>query len=238
MALKKQIHKQAALLTRTRIAATTLILGLVLIAASSCNKETPVQQTGSPQQANAASNQTANNQKSQSTAEKNLQMASTQPFAPGVLETEIQGVDGQSFHLADYKGKVIVLDLWATWCGPCRIEIPHLAQLKSQYAGKDVEIIGLTNEDPTTDAEKVRDFAREMKINYKLGWATQTLWSSLGRAQSIPQTFVIGRDGRPVRFFAGFTPQSLPDGASNHVATPARVQKAIEQALGAGTSGD
>ena len=243
---KKQTHLAGGFSTRTRVLLTALIFGLVLVAASSCNRASDDHGAAPPSGSNAASNQVAgsgNTQQKPATtemnaAQKSLQAASTTPFAQGILETEIQGVDGKAFHLADYKGKVVVLDLWATWCGPCRVEIPHLNTIKNQYGAKGVEVIGLTNEDPQEDAETVRNFAREMKINYRLGWATPTLWRSLGRAQSIPQTYVIGRDGRPVRFFAGFTPQSLPDGASDHVATPARVQKAIEQALGNEASGD
>lgn len=243
MIVKKQTRPTGGFLTRRRVVLTTLVAGLLLIAASSCNRATDdhagATAQKSPAQTNAAAGASQKAApKDMSAAQKSLQVASTTPFAPGVLETQIQGVDGKAFQLADYKGKVVVLDLWATWCGPCRIEIPHLNSIKNQYGAKGVEVIGLTNEDPDTDSQKVRDFAREMKINYKLGWATPTLWVALGRAQSIPQTYVIGRDGRPVRFFAGFTPQSLPDGASDHIATPERVHKAIEQALGGAGVGD
>ena len=245
--IKKQMHPLSAFWTRPRAALTALIFGLLVVAASSCGRASDDHGAAAPPSTNGAapSNQTASGgggqtgaPKDMTAAQKSLQAASTTPFAPGILETEIQGVDGKSFQLADYKGKVVVLDLWATWCGPCRVEIPHLNSIKSQYGAKGVEVIGLTNEDPETDGQKVRDFARDLKINYKLGWATRSLWMSLGRAQSIPQTYVIGRDGRPVRFFAGFTPQSLPDGLNDHVATPARVHKAIEQALGGAASGD
>ena len=246
MLIKKQMHPPSGFWTRERVLLTALILGLVLVAASSCSRATDDHGAAPSANSTAPSNQAAtkssggdqkNAPKEMTPAQKSLQAASTTPFAQGILETEIQGVDGKAFHLADYKGKVVVLDLWATWCGPCRVEIPHLNTIKDQYGAKGVEVIGLTNEDPETDGQKVRDFARDLKINYKLGWATPTLWVSLGRAQSIPQTYVLGRDGRPVRFFAGFTPQSLPDGLNDHVATPARVQKAIEQAL-SGEAGD
>lgn len=242
MILKKRRRPSSG--RQTRIVLTAVMVGLTLAVASNCNQTTDNQSAAQPPSDGATSNQTAAadrlrpTPKEMTSAQKSLQTANTMPFAPGVLETEIEDVDGKAFHLADYRGKVVVLDLWATWCGPCRIEIPHLSSLKNQYGAKGVEVIGLTNEDPETEAEAVRTFAREMKINYRLGWASDTLWASLGRANSIPQTFVIGRDGRPVRFFAGFTPQTIPDGVSEHVATPARVQKAIEQALAAEASGD
>jgi thiol-disulfide isomerase/thioredoxin len=123
-----------------------------------------------------------------------------------VWNTEIKAVDGGSFRLADYKDKVVVLDVWATWCGPCRMEIPHLVDLSKEYAGKGVEVIGLTTESPQTDTERVQDFAKEMKINYKLGWARADVAQSLMNGNyTIPQTFIIAPGGRIVTKFRGFS---------------------------------
>ena len=143
----------------------------------------------------------------------------SQPQQPPQLETvpalvwntEIQAVDGSAFRLSDYKDKVVVLDIWATWCGPCRLEIPHLVDLTNEYKGKGVEVIGLTTESPKTDAEKVRDFAREFNINYRLGWARADVAMTLmnGNA-SIPQTFVIAPGGRIITKFRGFSDR-IPD---------------------------
>lgn len=229
-----------------RLAATVLVFTLVVVAAS-CNAsdDTPGGQRADANKAANKTTATATPAAAQKPPENNaeaaarsLELASTTPFAPGVLDTEIQGVDGKPFRLADYKGKVVVLDLWATWCGPCRAEIPHLNEIQQQYKSRGLEVVGLTNEDPADDADDVDKFAREMKINYKLGWATPTLWMSLGRANSIPQTYILGRDGRPVRFFAGYSPRERPDGDADHVATPERMQKAIEQALASAESDD
>jgi thiol-disulfide isomerase/thioredoxin len=105
-------------------------------------------------------------------------------------------VDGGTFRLSDYKDKVVVLDLWATWCNPCRAEIPHLVDLSKEYGGKGVQVVGLTTESPQSDTEKVRDFAKEMNINYKLGWARGDMAVALMNGRpSIPQTFVIGPGG-------------------------------------------
>jgi thiol-disulfide isomerase/thioredoxin len=128
-----------------------------------------------------------------------------------VWDAEIQAVDGSPFRLSDYKDKVVVLDLWATWCGPCRLEIPHLVDLTNEYKGKGVEVIGLTTEAPQTDAEKVRDFAREFKINYRLGYARADVAQSLMNGNySIPQTFVIAPGGRIITKFRGFSDR-IPD---------------------------
>lgn len=124
-----------------------------------------------------------------------------------VMNREIQGVSGKPFRLADFNDKVIVLDIWATWCGPCRRQIPHLVELNNEYKSKGVEVVGLTTENPSADAEAVRDFADEFKINYKLGWATADLALPLmAGSNSIPQTLVIAPGGRVLNRFRGYSP--------------------------------
>jgi thiol-disulfide isomerase/thioredoxin len=131
-----------------------------------------------------------------------------------VSDTSINLLEGGSKKIADYKGKVLIVDLWATWCGPCRQEIPHLIELANQYKTEGVEVLGLTNEDPTADALKVREFSKQFKINYPIGWADQELAVGIMRMAGrpgIPQTLIIGRDGRVRNHFVGFSPAiSLP----------------------------
>jgi len=130
---------------------------------------------------------------------------------PEVWNAEIPAVGGGTFRLSDYKDKVIVLNLWATWCGPCRLEIPHLVELNDEYKGKGVEMVGLTTESELTDAEKVSEFAKEFKINYKLGWANANIALPLMAGNnSIPQSFIIAPGGRIVTKFRGFSPK-IPD---------------------------
>jgi thiol-disulfide isomerase/thioredoxin len=120
-------------------------------------------------------------------------------------DADIQAVGGGSFKLSDYKDKTVVLDLWATWCGPCRAEIPHLIELHKEFGGKGVEVIGLTTENPGDAAEAVADFAKEMKITYRLGWARGDVAQALMNGRpSIPQTFVIAPGGRIITRFLGF----------------------------------
>src|ERR1044072_1220462 len=123
-------------------------------------------------------------------------------------DTEINAVGGGKFKLSDYKDKTVVLDLWATWCGPCRAEIPHLVELHKEYAGKGVEVIGLTTEDPNSAAEDVADFAKEFNISYKLGWARGDVAQALMNGRpSIPQTFVIAPGGKIIMKFMGYSDQ-------------------------------
>ena len=106
--------------------------------------------------------------------------AGTSTEMPAALsEASFKTLDGSSKKLSDYKGKVVVLDLWATWCGPCRQEIPHLITLANEYRSQGVEVIGLTNEDPNTQAEQVLQFTQQFKINYPIGWADPTMTTHL-----------------------------------------------------------
>jgi len=128
-----------------------------------------------------------------------------------VMQASIKLLDGQKTKLADYSGKVLIVDLWATWCGPCRQEIPHLIELAKEYKGKGVEVIGLTNEDPETDAEMVKEFSKVFNINYQIGWADPEMQSGLTRGRAaIPQTYIIGRDGKVLRHYVGFNPRVVP----------------------------
>ncbi|HZS03713.1 MAG TPA: TlpA disulfide reductase family protein [Blastocatellia bacterium] len=110
------------------------------------------------------------------------------------------------------QNKVIVFDFWATWCGPCRLEIPHLVELQREYKDKGVEVIGLSLEDPQADADKVRQFAKEMNINYRLGFSSMGMFNSFNGNDprgSIPQTFVFDRSGKLVKWIHGMNPQTI-----------------------------
>lgn len=145
-----------------------------------------------------------------------------QPLPDGVADARIASLEGETFSLSDYRGKIVVLDVWATWCDPCRRETPHLVKIKDEYGVRGVEVIGLSVEDPARDAHVVRQFAREFGINYRLGWAdTDARWfSALTRDEgAIPQTFVIGRDGRLYLHHSGYTEE-----------LPRLIRKAVERA--------
>ncbi|MDT7690454.1 MAG: hypothetical protein QOJ70_405 [Acidobacteriota bacterium] len=203
----KQATNNKRFWTKSRLALTGFVFAASVLAASSCK---------SNDTANLSVNQVAQSNSGKPTVTVTQQRgAQPQPqleaVPPLVWDSEIQAVDGASFKLSDYKDKVVVLDVWATWCGPCRLEIPHLVDMSNEYAGKGVVVIGLTTESPQTDSEKVRDFAREMKINYKLGYARADVAQTMMNGNySIPQTFVIAPGGRIVTKFRGFSDR-IPD---------------------------
>jgi thiol-disulfide isomerase/thioredoxin len=155
---------------------------------------------------------------------KSASTSNSSALPENVMQASINLLDGQKTKLADYSGKVLIVDLWATWCGPCKQEIPHLVEIAKEYKGKGVEVIGLTNENPETDAEWVKQFSKAFNINYPIGWADDEMQAglTLGR-NSIPQTFIIGRDGKIVKHFVGFSPRLIP-----------QMKAAIEEAASAG----
>jgi thiol-disulfide isomerase/thioredoxin len=123
-----------------------------------------------------------------------------------LLQRPLKSLDKGSFRLADFGGKVVVVNLWASWCGPCRMEIPEYEKVRKEYAGREVEFIGLTTEDPRTSSDRVKQFARNFNFGFRLGWADrETALTLMNGGRAIPQTLVIGRDGRIVSQWSGYS---------------------------------
>jgi thiol-disulfide isomerase/thioredoxin len=123
-----------------------------------------------------------------------------------LLNHELKSLDKGSFKLSDFNGKVVVVNLWASWCGPCRAEIPDYEKVRKEFAGKAVEFIGLTTEDPRTASDRVNKFVRDFNFGFRLGWADREMAQTLmGGRNVIPQTLVIAGDGRIVSHWRGYT---------------------------------
>ena len=190
--------------TPLRAACTVISLGLLAaFGASSCNSNDPP------------------------TTAANRASAPTRPTALAILPQPILNAENKSttggpIKLANYSGKVLLVNLWATWCGPCRMEIPELVKLHKEFQSRGVEMIGLSTEDPEASAESVSDFIRQYNVDYQIGWATREVAQTLMQGRSsIPQSFVIARDGRIVRRFIGFRADL----------TPGQIKAALEEAL-------
>jgi thiol-disulfide isomerase/thioredoxin len=143
---------------------------------------------------------------------------------PVVLQTELRAASGSPIKLSDYSGKVLLVNLWATWCGPCRLETPELVKLHKEYQARGVEMVGLSTENPDASAQRVVDFVKAFNVDYHVGWATPEVALTLmqGR-ESIPQSFIITREGRILKRFIGFSPAT----------TPPQLRQALEDALAA-----
>jgi thiol-disulfide isomerase/thioredoxin len=125
---------------------------------------------------------------------------------PEVAMATLKDANGASFKLADFFGKVVVVNFWATWCGPCRREIPELVKLHDEFRSRGVEMIGLSTEDPDASAEKVRKFIQDYRIDYRIGWASGEVALPLMQGHTaIPQIFVISRDAFILKRFIGYS---------------------------------
>jgi len=122
-------------------------------------------------------------------------------------ERRIKTLGKDSFRFADFQGRVLVINLWASWCGPCRREVPEYEKIRKSYEGRDVEFIGLTTEDPVTSADRVNKFLRDVSFGFRLGWADRdTARTLMNGKNAIPQTLVIDVEGRVVNHWSGFSP--------------------------------
>jgi len=121
-------------------------------------------------------------------------------------EREIKSLDNSTFHLSDFIGKVVVINIWASWCGPCRREVPEYEKVRKEYSSRGVEFIGLTTEDPKTAAAQVNKFVRDLNFGFRLGWADRELARTLMNGETaIPQTLVINAEGRVIKHWTGYS---------------------------------
>lgn len=205
--MPKENREKNHYLTPARLALTVLVLSVVSVV-SSCNSTDGIGKPG-PVSINPAKPAPA-------------AAGSMVTLPPVVLDTELKAMNGRPIKLSDYAGKVLVVNLWATWCGPCRMEIPELVKFHKEYRAKGLEVVGLSTENPEASAAGVRRFAQEFKMDYPVGWATPEVAIALMQGRdAIPQSFVISRDGRILKRFVGFSA----------AATPQQLRDAIEEAL-------
>ena len=121
---------------------------------------------------------------------------------PANLDFTVKDMNGQSVALSSFKGKVIVLDFWATWCPPCKAEIPGFVELQKEYGEKGLQIVGVSVDDTV---DKLSPFAAEFKMNYPVlvGLDRDDLQDAYGPMWGIPTTFLINRDGKICRKHSG-----------------------------------
>ena len=145
-------------------------------------------------------------------AEARLSLPGTLPAVAGSStipeDYELPTVDGRKVRLSDYKGKVLVVDFWATWCAPCRQEIPQLVRIADHNRTRGLEVIGLhIDDDGRSTPEAIKQFVTNYEISYTVAMASNKMFTDyLGKEESaIPQTLVFNRDGRLIAHFIGYT---------------------------------
>ena len=112
---------------------------------------------------------------------------------PAAPEFSATSLSGEKIDMKDYRGKVVLLDFWATWCGPCRMEIPGFVQLQQKYRDQGFAVIGVSMDD---GPQPVREFYNQFRMNYPVVMGTNTMSELYGGIMGLPTSFVIGRDGR------------------------------------------
>lgn len=129
------------------------------------------------------------------------------------MQADLKSVDGTTFKLEDYKGKVIVVNFWATWCGPCIAEMPQLINLREANKEKGFEIIGV-NSDPEDDFEGIKAFAEKKKLTYRVAQSEREFFEpflKISKFPAIPQSFLIDREGRLRGVFVGGNKKTMVD---------------------------
>lgn len=133
------------------------------------------------------------------------------PAPPVLMNATLTRIDGSTFKLTDYKGKVLIVNVWATWCGPCRMEVPELVKLQKELKDKGFEVVGLNVDDDETP-KMMKEFAGEMAVNYDLVKGDHNLFLEfykISKKDAIPQSFLIDREGKLLGVFVGGGPGTL-----------------------------
>ncbi len=113
----------------------------------------------------------------------------------------LESLDGKTMRLSDLRGKAVLLNFWATWCGPCKIEMPWFVELQNQYGPQGFQIVGVAMDDASK--EDIGKFAKDMGVNYPILIGKESIGDQYGGVPGLPESFLIGRDGKIVDKIVG-----------------------------------
>jgi thiol-disulfide isomerase/thioredoxin len=128
----------------------------------------------------------------------------------------LESLDGPTMRLSDFRGKAVLLNFWATWCGPCKIEMPWFVDLQKQYGPQGFQIVGVAMDDASK--QDIAKFAKDMGVNYPILIGKEAVGDAYGGVPGLPESFFIGRDGKIVDKIIGLEGK-------------AEIEKAIKKAL-------
>ena len=138
--------------------------------------------------------------------------ASALPGVAGVApDFTLQSLDGKSVRLSDLRGKAVLLNFWATWCGPCKIEMPWFVELQKQYADQGLQIVGVAMDD--SSKEDIAKFTKDMGVNYPVLIGKEAVGDAYGGVPALPETFFIARDGRIIDRIIGLKGRAEIEGS-------------------------
>ena len=113
----------------------------------------------------------------------------------------LESLDGKTMRLSDLRGKAVLLNFWATWCSPCKIEMPWFVDFQKQYGSQGLQIVGVAMDDGSK--EDIAKFAKDMGVNYPILIGKESVGDAYGGVPALPQSFLIGRDGKIVDKIVG-----------------------------------
>ena len=145
---------------------------------------------------------------------------------------QLPSLDGSKIKLSDFRGKAVLLNFWATWCPPCKVEMPWFADLQKQYGKDGLVIVGVAMDDSAPD--KIAQFASEMGVNYPILLGTDQVSDDYGSVDSLPTSFYIARDGTIVDKMVGlFDKKDIEDAVRKSLNTIGRPAPSPQQSQAA-----
>jgi len=118
----------------------------------------------------------------------------------------LETLDGKNLSLSQLRGKAVLVNFWATWCGPCKIETPWLVELQNQYGSQGLQVVGVAMDDSGKD--EIAKFAKEMGVNYPVLLGKEAVGDAYGGVPALPESFFVGRDGKIVDRIIGLKGRS------------------------------
>jgi thiol-disulfide isomerase/thioredoxin len=119
---------------------------------------------------------------------------------------KLESLDGRTVSLSEFKGKAVLVNFWATWCGPCKIETPWLVELQNQYGAQGLQIVGVAMDDSGKD--EIAKFAKDMGVNYPVLLGKEAVGDAYGGVPALPESFFVSRDGKIVDKIMGLQGKS------------------------------
>lgn len=145
-------------------------------------------------------------------------------------EFALKDADGKTVRLSDYRGKVVLLDFWATWCGPCKIEIPWFMEFERNYRDRGFAVLGVSMDEEGWDA--VKPFVTDMAVNYRMVLGDDTIAEAYGGVEALPTTFLIDREGKIVAAHVGLTSKSeIQNGIEKLLQPPAAAGRSTDDGV-------
>lgn len=149
----------------------------------------------------------------------------------------LKTLDGKSITLSDLRGKAVLLNFWATWCEPCKVEIPWFVDLQKQYGGQGLEIVGVAMDD-NPSPQKIEAFTKQLGVNYTVLIGNDAVGDLYGGIENLPTTYYVGRDGKIVQRVVGLvgrkdTEEHIKTTLATHTASAATPSHFVASAVAA-----